>query len=228
MIPTLIPEASSYGVALLFVYGLGSFGVAGQIIAMVPGAARVRPLAVYCGVLAAVAAWGALVLGVAGLFDASALALLLSLPVGLAIEVAASAWDRGLLRRLHRRRLGTRVRGREQARERLRGISFDPSDYPLWGAIGIAALEELIYRGFFVEACLLLDGGWQALALAGTVIAFALTHLRFGGWAQVAAKLPLGALALAGVLALGTVLPAVVAHVAFNVRIWRDLRRAAG
>jgi membrane protein YdbS with pleckstrin-like domain len=52
---------------------------------------------------------------------------------------------------------------------------------------------------------------------------FCAAHLHFG-WAGAVAKLPLTVLALAAVLLLGTVWPAVVAHVLFNYRVWRSWR----
>ena len=87
-----------------------------------------------------------------------------------------------------------------------------------------AVLEELIYRGFLVSACFLLPTNFLiGIALASSIIIFALSHIRFG-WPHVLAKLPLGALAMIAVLSLGTVLPAVVAHVVFNIGIWKDMR----
>jgi hypothetical protein len=78
-----------------------------------------------------------------------------------------------------------------------------------------------------VSLCFLLPEPWLvALALAGTLAAFATSHVWFG-WTHVLAKLPLGALALICVLAVGNVVPAVIAHVVFNLRIWSEIRAGA-
>jgi hypothetical protein len=84
-----------------------------------------------------------------------------------------------------------------------------------------------MYRNVLVNASFLL-GSWLAVAagLCGTLALFAVAHVRFG-WLHVVAKLPLGALALATVLALGTVVAAAAAHVVFNLLVWRDQRGQA-
>jgi hypothetical protein len=88
----------------------------------------------------------------------------------------------------------------------------------------VAVLEELIYRGFLVKACFLLPTNFLIVgALTASVALFALSHVRFG-WSHVLAKLPLSILAMISVLCLRTVVPAIVAHVVFNMRIWRDRR----
>jgi len=86
----------------------------------------------------------------------------------------------------------------------------------------VAILEELLFRGLLVQACFLLPTDLLiAAALSMSVVMFALSHVSFG-WPHVIGKLPLGAIAIIGVLTLGTILPAIIAHVLFNVRVWRD------
>lgn len=118
---------------------------------------------------------------------------------------------------------------------RRRALGLPGAQQTMWPSAGdrpfgllpllvVATLEELIYRGLLVQAALLLPSDFMvALALAGSVISFALSHISFG-WPHVAAKLPLSALALIAVISLGTVLPAILAHLVFNARIWRDWR----
>jgi membrane protease YdiL (CAAX protease family) len=94
--------------------------------------------------------------------------------------------------------------------------------FTLWILILIAVLEEIIFRGFLVEACLMISQpSLRAAALAGTVVVFGIGHVQFG-WTQVFAKLPLGALAMASVLSLKTVLPAIFIHALFNWKAWHD------
>ena len=260
-IRTLIPEADSYGVAILVVLGLGSSALAADLRARWFGGTRVKIFHVYAAVLAFTGLWGLLVLETSRLLGTSALAWGLSLPVGLAAAAVARWGDRAILRFLKRRSLlrhrrhdrsrpavasagrsgprptrvtsvpfaGQPAQRRELSQHRV-GQRFERAftqhDAGVWPFVFAAALEEVVYRGFLVGVCFLLPGtALIALALAGTVVAFALTHVWFG-WEHVAAKGPLGAATLVAALVLGTVLPAVVAHVAFNVGVWRDTRAA--
>lgn len=92
----------------------------------------------------------------------------------------------------------------------------------LWSLIAVAGLEEIIYRGLLVKACFLLPNSFLITgALVGTVMAFALSHIWYG-WSHVFAKLPLGVLALLTAIGFGTVLPAIVAHMIFNRKVWID------
>lgn len=215
---------------------------------------RVSVLYAYAAALALCVGWGLLVLR-PNLLDVSAVALALSVPVGLAIGVLAGRCDRAIIRRANRRTVRRRAtRGgsgerraggpgprrvrttavqvggqsldkrRSLGLHRIRQPTPEEREIGLGEVVSVGALEELVYRGVLVSACFLLPGsGYVALALVGLVVAFALPHVWFG-WTHVAAKLPLSALAMGSVLALGTVVPAVVAHVLFNVRVRQELR----
>jgi membrane protease YdiL (CAAX protease family) len=122
---------------------------------------------------------------------------------------------------MRRRQLGL------QRVQRTGAPSLDVARSPLVALTAIGALEELVYRGVLLSACLLVPvAALRDAALAATVAAFALSHVWYG-WPHVLAKLPLGVLALASALAFGTVLAAVAAHVVFNAAVWRDLRGRA-
>jgi membrane protease YdiL (CAAX protease family) len=87
--------------------------------------------------------------------------------------------------------------------------------------VSAAALEEVLFRGVLVELSLSLRSpALTATCLLASLLAFALTHVALG-WAEVFAKLPLGALALISVLLLPSVVPAILAHVLFNLHAWR-------
>jgi membrane protease YdiL (CAAX protease family) len=102
---------------------------------------------------------------------------------------------------------------------------LDPRQFPLGTVLAVAAAEEAFYRGVLLRAALL-PAGWVGPALAvATVVAFALGHVTFG-WPHVLAKAPLGVGAAVATVVLGSVLPALVAHVWFNLSVWRDLRAA--
>lgn len=90
--------------------------------------------------------------------------------------------------------------------------------------VAVAVGEELVFRGLLTRLALLLPGVW--LAAGGLVVAaavFACSHVFFG-WVQVLAKTPLALAACAATLLTGNVLAAVVAHVVFNVWVWRYRR----
>jgi membrane protease YdiL (CAAX protease family) len=88
----------------------------------------------------------------------------------------------------------------------------------------IAILEELLYRGFLVKACFLLASPVLIVfANLACLAFFSLGHVRFG-WVHVAAKTPLGMLALGITLLAGTVLPAMLMHAVFNIAAWRAMR----
>jgi Type II CAAX prenyl endopeptidase Rce1-like len=89
----------------------------------------------------------------------------------------------------------------------------------------LAGLEELLYRGFLLHVCLMLQTSVPVmLAVTGTVVAFALSHIVFG-WPHVLAKFPLGLLTTISALTFSTVLISIVAHVMFNLRTWYSWRK---
>jgi hypothetical protein len=253
---TLIPEAGTYGVAILVVYGLSSFSLASEIWMRWMVGRGVSILYVYAAALAGCVAWGLVVLEPDPVTSASPIACALSMPIGLAIGHLAGRCDRAVIRHVNRRtirhpvdhrqgsRRPPRVTGRpvravpvsisgSLAQRRSAGLHRvrppRPEDQvPGRGeVVAVAALEELVYRGVLVSACFLLPGSmYVALALAGLIVAFALPHVWFG-WAHVLAKLPLSALTMAAALSLSTVLPAVIGHIVFNIRVRQDMRAGA-
>jgi hypothetical protein len=99
---------------------------------------------------------------------------------------------------------------------------FSEHGFRCWSLIVAASLEELVYRGWLIEACRLLpERGLREGAMVLSVVAFAFLHLDFG-WAHVLAKGTLGSIALLGVLTTGSVVTAMVVHVWFNVWAWND------
>lgn len=87
-----------------------------------------------------------------------------------------------------------------------------------------AGLEELAFRGFMLQLFLLVRPPVAEAALVIAIIPiFALTHLWFG-WTQVVAKLPLGTLTLGVALYSGSLMPAILTHLTFNLLIWRRER----
>lgn len=190
--------------------------------------------------------WASVAMDPIALFTASPLRILLSLPIGLGVGWVAVRIDHLIARRLSRRSLHNKTReSAGQRRNRMshmqqawtvRPVGSAPEteqrknerprvDKPrssAWILVGIAVLEEIIFRGFLVQACFLLEGVvWTGLALLGTAAVFALAHVQFG-WSQVISKVPLAVLTLVSVLCLDTVIPAILIHATFNWSIWND------
>lgn len=162
--------------------------------------------------------------------------LALAVPLGVGAGVAAVVTD-AVLRHASRGRRGRAVVAHTPAPlhtsaarptasfvrpDRLSG-SVDALTGSLFPAllVSAAALEEVLFRGVLVELSLSLRSpALTATCLLASLLAFALTHVALG-WAEVFAKLPLGALALISVLLLPSVVPAILAHVLFNLHAWR-------
>ena len=243
-------EHAAYLLAVSLVLGLGAFAVAAELYARFLARRRGRVLDVYAAVLALAVLAGVLARGADVLGTPSVTWLLLALPVGLLVGEVARRLDRRIVRRLARRRprgaqvspsladAGRRSRPTPTAGAMLLGGSavrepgahrgrpdprqVDPRQFPLATVVVVAVAEEAFYRGVLLHSALA-PGSWVVVPLVGAAVAaFALTHLTFG-WAHVLAKTPLGVGATALALAAGSVLPAVVAHGWFNVRVWQEL-----
>jgi hypothetical protein len=256
MIITPGDPVGTYLLTLSVVTGLGAFALAADAYARLPARRRGRVLAIYAITLTIAIGCGGAVLGwraVAGRLDLPVLAL--SAPIGLAVGLITRRLDRSIVRRAARRGhvsaarraspadASLRVRPRPAGGALLLGGSarrqpgahrgregraqVDPRQFGLAAIIAVAMAEELFYRGFLLRVALQ-PGSWPAgLLVAATVMAFLLSHLTFG-WPHVVAKAPLGIGAVSTVLVLETVLPALIAHVWFNISAWRDLRSTGG
>jgi hypothetical protein len=257
---TPIPEANSYGIALLIVYSLSCFSIAGQIHSRWLAALGVHFASVYSAVMSFTVALGFLLIDPNRIFGCSAITWIISVPIGLVAGLMACWCDRRILRHLSRRRLmqvksgeGGRLgyNWRTQPASNLFGrFEYAPVASSLVGKrrsrflkteqdlrsfseiqqIGvsslviIAVLEEMIFRGFLLNLCFALPTTYLiTIAVFGTILFFSLSHIHFG-WPHVLAKLPLGVLTTITALWSGAVLPAIVAHVVFNFRAWKDQR----
>jgi hypothetical protein len=226
-IHTLIPEAASYGIAILVLYGLGCFALAAQVHERWLSGTSAGFLQVHAAVATVIVLWGVMVLDPMPVLGNSVGMLLLAFPVGLAVGIVARLADRAILRRLTRWQLIRRPSPRSGNMSHRPQVSNLPTserraEFKVAWLVVVAVLEELIYRGFLVRTAFLLPAPLLvAGAIVGIVLIFALAHLQFG-WEHVMAKLPLSALAMGTVLFLGSVLPAVVAHALFNVKLARE------
>lgn len=256
-IPTRIPEADSYGIVLVVLFGLASFSLAAHLYSRLLQTRKVEFMRVYCVVMAFVFGFAMVVFRAEPIIGDSIIRWLLALPIGLIVGVVCTWSDRRLVRYLVRRRRfsirslpgrsspwTTSTHKETHSVVRIRPVSVladsprtrlinpggrsvvpraDRTTRSSWHlVIAIAVLEELIFRGVLVQASFLLSNVVVcAAALIATVIVFALAHVAFG-WAHVIGKLPLGVGALISVLAMGTIVPAILAHGYFNYRVWRE------
>lgn len=96
------------------------------------------------------------------------------------------------------------------------------SRFSLLSIILVACSEELIFRGFFMALCLSLSHFWLiSISLIGTVVLFGFSHI--DEFSQVLSKIILGTIALLLTLTMGTVLPAMIAHMYLNIRAYQEL-----
>jgi hypothetical protein len=122
---------------------------------------------------------------------------------------------------------GNRSRGliREIREESGRGDRGRYRELPM--IMAIAMLEEILFRGVVIGACRstpypMLEGA----GILGMVLLFAGLHVQFGS-SHVLSKLPLSALATCAVLATNSVVPAICAHLLFNMSVWHDRSQIA-
>jgi membrane protease YdiL (CAAX protease family) len=245
-------ESDVYALAIAIVFCLGIYSLSTLVQDRWLGRWRRFDFwSVHVGTSIVVVLWCSFILDVAGLFHTTLYNALLSVPTGIGLGWAAIRIDRTIVRDIARRDLrkrtrDKRARGLMLGRVRAIGLGADlPSarQVPgssnmrssasrplsnskalstLWVLILIGAFEEIIFRGFLVEVCFMIpQPAVRALALAGTVVVFGVGHVQFG-WTQVFAKVPLGVLAMASVLLLQTVIPAILIHTLFNWRAWRS------
>jgi membrane protease YdiL (CAAX protease family) len=220
----------SYAVALCALYALGAPWLAGVVVARGGRFAALGFLATYVAVLAAVAVFAVLVVRPPAVTDVSprsmAIGALLGGAIGALVIGAESLLEHVLRRRARARRPASggapAIAAQRTERPAARFAPFS-RELTLALLLVVALLEEVLARGVLVQLAVSLPGrGTQALAVAGTVLAFAVAHMTFG-WGEALVKLPLGVAATATTLATGSVAAAVAMHAAVNVRGWRGL-----
>jgi CAAX prenyl protease-like protein len=233
---TLTPDLRAYAVATAVVYSLSCAWLAGIVVARSSRARSVGFLGVYVAMLILVATPAVAVLEPSHVIGSTIGRTALAVPLG-AVAGVVCVLIEGFVTRAARRRTRTRREPRRTATPPVRAAAAVPPG-ARGGALGIvpgqprrrmtlalllavAALEEILFRGVLLDLALSLPGAALAGAgIAGTALAFALTHVSFG-WAAVVAKIPLTAIATAAALITGTVAAAVAAHAVVNVRAWR-------
>jgi membrane protease YdiL (CAAX protease family) len=245
--PIPILEADSFGLVILVVYSLCSFSLASTLHSRWLAKRNVDFFLVYTAVLVLTVAWGCALLGFGWMAGGTPLWWALGLPLGGGLGLLAERLDRAIVRRFARRNLagsGRPARLDSQARTRVvtqvtpltrpsrRGVRSVQSHHlavenlrpVLWSMVTIAILEELVFRGVLVQLCFLVgDAYLRGALLLLTTVVFALSHIQFG-WPHVWGKAPLGLFALLATLLTGSILPAILAHLLFNVRAWQALR----
>ena len=92
----------------------------------------------------------------------------------------------------------------------------------------LAILEELVYRGVLMGIIWQIPHGGiiRGIALAAIVVAFAASHIVFG-LENMISKIVLSSMTTASAIVLGNVMGAIVIHLAFNYRLWRNTHRVA-
>ena len=240
-----MPEATSYGIAILVLNGLGASSLAAFFYRRWVANLGIPYSRLYLVAMLLVVLWGGLIFGLAPLGGSPA-SWLISIPLGIMGGVAAAKADRAIRRLTYWRgsapkrfepsrtrvpqnpkRVGS-ITGRKHTTSASNDREFHHGSegygFSLWSLVALAALEEVFYRGWLLEVCRLLPSttlGWAAIV--ATVLVFSLIHLPFG-WPDVIGKVPLGILALIGVQLTGSVAAAIVTHIYFNVQFWWEQR----
>jgi Type II CAAX prenyl endopeptidase Rce1-like len=200
--PTLTPEIQSYCIAVIAVFSLSSTSLASKLQGPYEwNVAKPRFLLAHLALLASCSTLAAAILGVPKLFPDSLAAFAGQTCAGVALGIVAIFAELAIVRAII-------PAERVWRHPRMSTLSL---------RILVAPFEEMVYRGYLVMLCQEIpDRILYAVALAFTVLAFALAHI-YSGPVQAAAKLPLGLLTLVAVLASNALLPAIVAHVLFNL-----------
>jgi hypothetical protein len=224
---TLTPEAEAYATAAIAVLSVSCAALAGHLHRLIgAGAASFLPL--YAGLMAAVAVGALAVVEVPAITDQDWTTALLAAPVGLTAAALAVVGETFVRRRVAsaprvglRRPLAHAVRDADPASlVRPDRGARDGRTALLVMLVLVGALEEVLFRGVVLDLALAIP--WTpvaVVALLASLVAFAASHVALGR-TEMVAKLPLGAATLAAALLLGSVAPAIVAHVAFNLRAW--------
>lgn len=231
----LMPSAPSYGLAVLALNAVGASTLASRFQAVCPKKWHLSFSTVYIGVLAAIALWGGFVFNCRTIIGIQR-AWLLSVPVGLVCGLASTVADRALTHWFMRQsareralnavgRTGPFASAKRVADPRV-VVTSQPSvfvehGFGLWPLITVAALEEIVHRGWILHACLMLPAtSCRVVAMVLAFVFFALIHLRFG-WCHVAGKFALGVLAFLSMTISGSVIAAITTHIWFNTKVWQ-------
>lgn len=103
-------------------------------------------------------------------------------------------------------------------------MNNDAYHFSLFSLICTALFEELLYRGFLLAMCLRLHQSiFAILATLIVTITFSFSHYNFGRL-QVLLKMLFSFCMLASVLVTGNLIPAIFAHVVFNILAWQHLK----
>jgi hypothetical protein len=206
--PILTPEIhgyiQAYYIAVVVVFSLSTPSLASKLQGPRPWHTEtLRFMVSHVALLATVALFAAVMLEIPKLLPGGLPALAGLTCVGIALGFAALLANRAIVRAMTpSRQLWTRPKIRTTTLP-LRALT--------------AILEEVLYRGYLVVLCqdipnILLSKA----ALVSTILAFALAHI-YAGLPNALAKLPLGIMALASVLTFDALLPAIAAHLVFNI-----------
>jgi len=246
MLLTLIPSAGTYGIMIFILLSLGSFSIANLIHDRWLASRGVSIITVNVYIKAFIVIFGVLLMPIRLLFDASLVIHGLSIILGLIAGFLAVLIERimpGKNQYQHNEfwessgfNLPNKMSdGLFSKNARTVQRSFVSSRYPnqlaviqsayhfgLCSTLLVALFEELIFRGFLVVLCFTLPNPWLiTISLSITVLIFGAAH-SYGGFRQVVAKTSLGIITLLVTLVTGTVLPAIVAHIYFNIVAYRE------
>jgi membrane protease YdiL (CAAX protease family) len=256
MTRTLSPELRAYALAALVLCSAACLTLAAHLHARWVHRYGIPFVAVHVAVMSAIAVGAVGVLGPSALSAGTPWAALMAVPVGVACAAGVIVVDSAIVRRLARPaavragypaavdgpgttapRPAGLATASQSFRQRRIGLDrasngFAPTAADLrvrlgW-LLGVAALEEAVFRGVLLRLALLVPvAPLRWAAVLGTAAVFAFSHLFFG-WTHVLAKAPLAVATTTTALVTGGIGAAVVTHTLFNGYVWRRARLASG
>ncbi|HTN85879.1 MAG TPA: CPBP family intramembrane glutamic endopeptidase [Sorangium sp.] len=243
---TLIPDATTYGFAVLITLGLSGSTLASRIQTRFLAVYGVSFFRVYIAILALTVGWGALVLRSARMWSGAPMLHGLFAALGVVLGIGATRFELAWRRWNARKQQSSPAprQNREAAFHRsikIRPVRPGAKDVPapapqprarpagaerarLAELLLAGVLEELVFRGYLMLAASALPVAWGAVLLVGSFIGFLLAHVH-GGVTDAFAKVPLAVVTTGVAVGSGLVTAAIAAHVAFNVVAWRTMEQ---
>ncbi len=231
----LIPDVRLYSLMVLSMWCLGSSNIASHIYSRFFIDFKVNSLTIQMITKGVICLMGTSLFSMDALFDAPPFTQCVSILIGFFIGFIVVKIELKINRLYRTRHDHKKIRDNtysvtstlvKKTRTHLKSlhehyVSHEKSDqnFSLMIIILIAIFEEILFRGYLVQCCLLLPGVWVDAALMMTVVVFGLSHASLG-LHQILSKTLLGGSCLLSVLFFHTILPALIIHSFFNWRAY--------
>jgi len=251
---TLIPDAKTYGIAILLMLSLGCSNIASHIHSRWFAHKRTNSILLQWIVKFFIILFGITIFPIQELFLSPLWKQLVALPIAVLLGIFALKFEFYIKRILLRRKkyapqatMNSRYIYHQATASKKFGMTSShfagktnlknihehhaKQDASLTGfnlrdIILVAIGEEIIFRGFLWQFSLLMPSLWlNYTVLIFSVILFGASHISMGK-GQFLAKTILGTCCLASVLFAHSILPAIITHVIFNICAYQEMIKA--